>query len=273
MKVWLDGEILDAEEARISVRDHGLTVGDGVFETLKVHAGVPFAMRRHLSRLGESAGRLGLEAPHAADLRRAATELIAAHPPGDVGRLRITVTGGDGPPGTERGTSGPTVLMVVGPGSAWPASAALATVPWARNERSAIAGAKTISYAENVVALAYAKERGAAEALFLDTRGHLCEGAGSNLFVVLDDQLMTPALSTGCLAGVTRALVVEWSGAVESELPVAVLERASEVFITSSTRDVQPVGAVDGRSYRVAGPVTAAAIATFAARSGADPDP
>jgi branched-chain amino acid aminotransferase len=273
VKVWLDGAVLDAADARISVRDHGLTVGDGVFETMKVTAGVPFAITRHLTRLRDSAARLGLRAPDADDLRKAAEELIAAHQPAEVGRLRITVTGGDGPPGTERGTSGPTVLLVVGAGSTWPASAALATVPWARNERSAVAGAKTTSYAENVVALAYAKDRGAAEALFCDTRGNLCEGTGSNLFVVADGALLTPALSTGCLAGVTRGLVLEWSGAEEAELPVKVLDRASEVFITSSTRDVQPVHAVDGRTYAVHGRVTAEAVATFAARSGADPDP
>jgi branched-chain amino acid aminotransferase len=273
VKVWLDGSVLDADDARISVRDHGLTVGDGVFETMKVVDGVPFALTRHLTRLHESAARLGLAVPDDADLRKAADELLAAHDSGEVGRLRITLTGGDGPPGTERGTAAPTVLLVAGPGSHWPGSAALATVPWARNERSAVAGAKTTSYAENVVALAYAKRRGAAEALFLDTRDHLCEGTGSNIFLVLDGQLLTPALSTGCLAGVTRALVVEWSGAAEAELDVSVLDTATEVFITSSTRDVQAVHAVDSRTYAVDGPVTAAAVAAFAERSGADLDP
>ena len=272
MKVWLDGAILDADQARVSVRDHGLTVGDGVFETMKVTSGVPFAMSRHLVRLKDSAARLGLCVPDAASLRAAATELIAAHRPGEVGRLRITVTGGDGPAGTERGGADPTVLMVVGAGSARPASASLATVPWVRNERSAVAGAKTTSYAENVVALAHAKQRGAAEALFCDTRGNLCEGTGSNLFLVVDGTLVTPALSTGCLAGVTRALVIEWSGADEVELPLSVLDRATEVFITSSTRDVQPVHAVDTRAYAGPGPITAEAVETFTARSSADED-
>jgi branched-chain amino acid aminotransferase len=163
--------------------------------------------------------------------------------------------------------------MVVGPGKTWAGSAALATVPWRRNERSAVAGAKTTSYAENVVALAYAKEHGAEEALFLDTRGHLCEGTGSNVFVVVDGRLITPALSTGCLAGVTRGLVIEWSGAAEEELPEAVLDEADEVFITSSTRDVQAVHSVDARTYATPAPVTRAAIAMFEERAGADPDP
>ena len=230
-------------------------------------------LTRHLDRLAASAGRLGLAAPDDSSLHAAVDALLGAHAPGEVGRLRITVTGGDGPAGTERGDAGPTVLLVAGPGKTWAGSAALATVPWPRNERSAVSGAKTTSYAENVVALAYAKEHEAEEALFLDTRGHLCEGTGSNVFVVVDSQLLTPALSTGCLAGVTRGLVLEWTGATEAELPAGVLDAASEVFITSSTRDVQAVHAVDGRSYAVPGPVTSAAITAFAERSGADPDP
>ncbi len=273
MKVWLNGEVLDSDDATVSVRDHGLTVGDGVFETVKVVDGVPFALTRHLIRLRSSAGRLGLAAPDDEVLRRAIHELLDAHAPGEVGRLRVTVTGGEGPPGTERGTSGPTVLLVVGPVSAWPGSAALCTVPWARNERSAVAGAKTTSYAENVVALAHARARGAAEALFLDTRGYLCEGTGSNVFVVVGGRILTPALSTGCLAGVTRALVVEWSGAEEVELPESVLDQADEVFITSSTRDVQPVHAVDSRTYAVPGPETDLVAGTFARRSVAVTDP
>ncbi len=273
MKVWLDGSVLDADEARISVRDHGLTVGDGVFETMKVVDGVPFAFRRHLVRLQGSAGRLGLVPPAEDELRAAAAELIAAHARGEVGRLRITLTGGDGPPGTERGEGGPTVLMVTGPARHIDGPAVLATVPWVRNERSAVAGSKTTSYAENVVALAWARERGADEALFTDTRGNVCEGTGSNVFWVSGGRIFTPALSTGCLAGVTRGLVRLWSGAEEVEAPLLTLADAEEVFVTSSTRDVHAVRAVDGRTYPAPGPVTALAAAEFAKRSAEQPDP
>lgn len=273
MKVWLDGRVLNSDDARVSVRDHGLTVGDGVFETLKVVDGVPFAFARHLARLRSSVGQLGLTAPSEDDLRTAATELLAAHAPGEVGRLRITITGGDGPPGTERGTGGPTVLMVTGAARHIDGAAVLATVPWARNERSAVTGAKTTSYAENVVALAFARERGADEALFLDTRGRVSEGTGSNVFWVSGGVIRTPALSTGCLAGVTRGLVVEWCGVEEVEAPFASLAEAAEVFVTSSTRDVQAVRAVDGVSYPAPGPVTSEAAAIFAERSAKDVDP
>jgi len=273
VKVWLDGELLDEAAARISVRDHGLTVGDGVFETMKVVDGQPFALGRHLARLRTSGERLGLAVPDVELLKAGVKALIGAHRRGDVARLRITVTGGPGPAGTERGDSGPTVLIVGGPLKQWGGSAVVATAPWARNERSATAGAKTTSYAENVVALAWARRQGADEALFLDTRGNVSEGTGSNVFLVVDGTLATPALTTGCLAGVTRALVIHWCGAVEAELPASVLQHASEVFLTSSTRDVQPVGTVDGRGVAAPGPVTVAATAEFARRSAADLDP
>ncbi|CAM5577733.1 hypothetical protein SALBM311S_12258 [Streptomyces alboniger] len=111
----------------------------------------------------------------------------------------------------------------------WPDSTAVITVPWTRNERGAT-GLKTTSYAENVVALARARERGASEALFANTVGQLCEGTGSNVFVVLDGEIHTPPLASGCLAGITRAFTVEWTGAKETDLPLDVLERADEVL-------------------------------------------
>ena len=106
-----------------------------------------------------------------------------------------------------------------------------------------------------------------------DTRGRLCEGTGSNVFVVIDGRLITPTLDTGCLPGVTRALVLEWCDAAEEDMPFEALTSASEAFITSSTRDVQPVHRIDARSLTAPGPVTAAVMAEFARRSQADVDP
>lgn len=148
------------------------------------------------------------------------------------------------------------------------------TVPWTRNERGALTGLKTTSYAENVVALARAHEHGASEALFANTAGQLCEGTGSNVFVVLDGRLHTPPVASGCLAGITRALAVEWTGAQETELPFDVLERAEEIFLTSTLRDVQAVDRVDGRELTGGvGPVTAKAMRIFDERAGNDLDP
>ena len=146
-------------------------------------------------------------------------------------------------------------------------------MPWTRNERSAVAGLKTTSYAENVVALARAKEQGASEALFANTGGRLCEGTGCNVFVVLDGIVLTPPLACGCLAGITRGLVLEWCGPEETDLPLDVLERADEVFLTSTTRDVQAVHAVDERQLAAPGPVTARIAGEFARRAAADQEP
>lgn len=277
MRFWLSdaGGLVDQADARVSVLDHGFTVADGVFETLKVVGGTAFALTRHLERLQRSADALGLPQPDLHRVRSAVTETVEANAPllGDLARLRITYTAGSAPLGSDRGESGTTLVIAVSPMSPWPASTALITVPWPRNERSPLAGVKSTSYAENVLALARAHDRGAGEALMADTQGRLCEGTGSNVFVVLEGRLVTPTLATGCLAGVTRALVLEWSDAVEEDIDMEALSRAEEVFITSSTRDVQPVHRVDDRALPAPGPITAAVAAAFADRSGADRDP
>lgn len=273
MKVWVNGGLYEAEAATVSVLDHGLTVGDGIFETVKAVEGRPFALGRHLDRLTRSAAGLGLPEPDLDEVRRACAAVLEANPV-PLGRLRITYTGGLSPLGSDRGDAGPTLVVALGGSARRPDSTAVITVPWTRNERSALAGLKTTSYAENVVALARAHERGASEALFANTVGQLCEGTGSNVFVVVDGQLHTPPVASGCLAGITRALAVEWTGALETDLPFDVLESADEVFLTSTLRDVQAVHAVDGRGLSDApGPVTAKAMRIFEERAAENPEP
>lgn len=273
MKLWLDGGLQDIDTARVSVFDHGLTVGDGIFETVKAVDGRPFALTRHLDRLARSARGLGLPEPDADEVRRACAAVIDANPM-PLGRLRITYTGGHGPLGSDRGDQGPTLVVALGASDRRPDATAVVTVPWTRNERGALTGLKTTSYAENVVALARAREHGASEALFANTVGQLCEGTGSNVFVVLDGEIHTPPVASGCLAGITRALAVEWTGARETDLPLDVLKRADEVFLTSTLRDVQAVHRVDGRELPGApGPVTAKAMRVFDERAGDDLDP
>ncbi|PTM94629.1 aminotransferase class IV [Streptomyces sp. VMFN-G11Ma] len=273
MKIWLDGGLQDTESACVSVFDHGLTVGDGIFETVKAVQGRPFALTRHLDRLTRSARGLGLPDPDLDEVRRACAAVLEANPM-PYGRLRITYTGGHGPLGSDRGEHGPTLVVALGEATRRPDSTVVITVPWTRNERGALTGLKTTSYAENVVALARAHQHGASEALFANTVGQLCEGTGSNVFVVLDGEIHTPPVASGCLAGITRALVVEWTGAKETDLPLDVLERADEVFLTSSLRDIQAVHRVDGRELPgTPGPVTAKAVRVFDERSAADLDP
>jgi branched-chain amino acid aminotransferase len=283
MVVWIDGKLFGPEDAVVSVFDHGFTVGDGVFETAKVVAGVPVALTRHLDRLARSAAALGLLPVDEGAVGDGVDAVLGAHHVPDPGRLRITYTGGVGPLGSDRGDAGPTLVVAVAPMRAWPPTAAAVTVPWVRNERSAVTGVKTTSYAENVVALAYAHERGASEAIFGNTNGSLCEGTGSNVFAVYGDQVVTPPLSAGCLAGITRELLLEWAaesmpaGATsmdEANLPTGALAAADEVFLTSATRDIQPLHSLDGRPLPGAdGPVARACLDLFTSRITTTPDP
>ncbi|MCX5413815.1 aminotransferase class IV [Streptomyces sp. NBC_00059] len=273
MRIWVNGGLRDADDARLSVLDHGLTVGDGVFETVRVAGARPFALTRHLDRLTRSARGLGLADPDHDEVRRAVAAVVEANPM-ELGRLRITYTGGLSPLGSDRGDAGPSLVVALGEAARRPDSTAVVTVPWTRNERGAVTGLKTTSYAENVIALARAHEQGASEALFANTVGQLCEGTGSNVFVVLDGRVHTPPVTSGCLAGITRALAVDWTGAQETDLPLDVLERADEIFLTSTLRDIQAVHRVDGRQLPGApGPVTAKAMRVFDERSADDLDP
>ncbi len=277
MRVWVGDRLLDDPGTpAVSVLDHGLTVGDGVFETAKAAQGRPFALTRHLDRLSVSARGLGLPEPDH-DLIRTAVSTVLDGAQDPVVRVRITWTAGPAPLGSDRGDpadyAGPTLVVVASDGVRRADSVAIATVPWPRNERSAVAGLKTTSYAENVVALAEAHRRGASEAIFANTRGELCEGTGCNVFYVLDGQVLTPTLESGCLAGITRALVIEWCDVVETDAPLEVLKRADEVFLAGTTRDVQPVHRVDDRDMGAAGPLTQQVAETFTRRAGEDDDP
>lgn len=270
---WVDGDLVAPGQAVVSAFDHGVTVGDGVFETLRVVRGAPFALRRHLDRLAASAAGLGLATPARTVLEEAVTKVVGVAGLADA-RLRITLTGGPAPLGSGRGTARPTMIVAVAPLEPSPPTAEVAVAPWPRNERSAVVGIKTTSYAENVVALAHAHRAGAGEAIFANTMGELCEGTGSNVVVGAGGRLLTPPLSSGCLAGVTRALVMEHCDVAESVLPLSALAEADEAFLASTTRDIQPIAAVDGHPLPGApGPLTTAAMATFAALVARDLDP
>jgi branched-chain amino acid aminotransferase len=278
MKLWVNGRLDDLSELRISPLDHGLLVGDGVFETLRVYGGVPFAWRRHHERLVYSAQGIGLDVPGSDVLRAAADAVLEANGLLEA-RVRITVTGGESPLGSERGDAPTTVIVAASELAPRTPDAEVVTVPWARNERGAIAGLKTISYAENVRALAFALDHDATEAIFLNTRGELCEATGSNVFTVVAGTVRTPPADSGCLLGVTRALVVELCAELELAieeiaLPHDALANADEAFLTSTTREVQPIAAVDGNALPAApGPVTERLAAAFTDLIARSPDP
>ena len=278
MTAWIDGHLVPLAEAKVSVLDHGLVVGDGVFETMRVYGGVPFAWTRHLARLRLSAEGLGLELPDVDSLRDAAGAVLAADGLTEA-RLRITVTGGIAPPGSGRGEGPPTAFIVAFPLEPAAPTVDVVIAPWTRNENSAVAGLKTISYAANVRALAYAREKGAGEALFANTQGNLCEATGSNVFFAHDGGLVTPPASAGCLLGVTRALLLELgerSGIAidERDEPIDALLPSDEAFLSSSTREVQPIASIDGaRLPSVGGPLSTTLAAAFRDLVARDLDP
>lgn len=276
-RVWVNGRLTAPDEPAIAALDHGVSVGDGAFETAKVDHGRVFAATRHARRLDRTLAGLGLPPADHDYIAEGVEAVLSAGPEIEFGRLRYSVTGGPGPLGSDRDDSPLTYIVTAAEQPRPPASASVAVVPWVRNERSAVAGLKTTSYAENVVALAYAKERGAIEAVFGNTRGELCECTGSNVFVVVDGVVLTPPLESGCLAGITREVTIEWCredgmDVREQTLPLEVLREADEVFITSSTKDVLPIHGVDDRRLEP-GPVTTRAAEVFARFSAERMDP
>lgn len=273
LKVWVDGTLYDQpENARIGALDSGVVVGNGVFEALKVTALGPFAVRRHLERLSRSARTLAMPAPDHGLLREGIAAVLDGRTFAE-GKIRITYTAGAGPLGSQAAFGPPTVVVAADSRVLSPEVANVVTAPWSRNERGALAGVKSTSYAENVRTLAYATDRGASEALLLNTAGHVCEGTGSNLFCVFGSDIVTPPLSSGPLAGITRDLLLKWCDIREADLTLAEALTADEVFLTSSLRDVQAVQRWDSLDLAAPGPVTIEVASTFAEHSMHDLEP
>ncbi|WP_374929392.1 aminotransferase class IV [Kytococcus sedentarius] len=247
--VWVNGQLVPADQAAILPIDHGITVGDGVFETAEVRHGVVFARTRHHDRMDRSLAGIGLAPLDRARLDEGIDAVLAVseergHPP--LARLRYTVTGGRGPLGSGRYETEPTYIVALAADPGMEGDTTVAVGPWRRNLFSTVTGLKTTSYAENAVMLLAASRVGATECLFATSEGDLCEGTGSNTFVVTDGVLRTPGLDRGPLAGVTRGLVIEWARAAgievrEEQVPMADLATAEEIFVTSSIRSIQPV--------------------------------
>lgn len=259
--VWLNGELQSADQARIAPFDRGFTVGCAVFETLRASRGQALAVTRHWRRLVGSCRILGIRPPTRILFAKSVQRTLEANQLREA-RVRFTITAGDASSPSPLHSGSPTILVHAVPVPSYTKAEAVITAPWFRNERSAITGAKCASYAENMVALAHAHARGAGEIIFRNTRGELCEGATTNLFVIQRGKVRTPPLESGCLPGVTRQLVLEVCrrnkiSCTEVPLHPEALTEAEEAFLTSSLRRVQPIAFVDGqRLPKSPGPIT-----------------
>ncbi len=264
---WVNGLPANPDAPALSVSDRGFTLADGCFETMRAYRGVIFCLGAHLERLSVTAARLGIPVPpHLEQTVAAAVRALrAARADASV---RLTVSRGAGPGVAAPSGVVPTTVLLIG--QLPPVPAALATMGLTariasgrRNERAPSAGLKTLSYTDNVLALTEARARGADDALFLDTAGHLCEGTSSNLFLVTGGIVRTPPRSCGILPGITRQTVLgilESLGiaAEETPIPPGELDAADEVFLTSSLREIAPVTRIGDRPVGSGrpGPVT-----------------
>ncbi|MFK7909796.1 MAG: aminotransferase class IV [Akkermansiaceae bacterium] len=247
-EVWHNGRMVAYDQLRLSAFDLGLANGLGVFETMVAYDGNAVMFREHYRRLSNAVLQMKLKVPSADKLGAAIQETLCANGLQDQrGRVRITVLTGDRPLGAKNYSRfvDDHVIVSATEQQAPKASAKLVLSGAVVNERSATAGIKCTSYADNVLAYRQAMKDGADEAVMLNTRGQLCECSMSNIFLVSDGELHTPSLASGCLLGVTRGEVIRLamnSGIQvhERELTENELSQADEIFITSSAREVQP---------------------------------
>lgn len=259
--LWCNGQWLDAWDFPAAPTDRGLMHGLGLFETMLAVHGKPVFAERHLERLLESCSRLGWK-PAVPDLDGTISELISVN---DLGsgraRIRLAVSAGSGRVqdlslGTDH------LVWITATAAAEPPATTCANLStWRRNEHSALAGLKSASYAENLIALEQADRLGFEETVFLNTSGNVCEAATSNVFLVHDGVLRTPSLASGCLPGITRAVVIDLAAGLgipceEADLEAPALDEADEIFLTSSIRGVMGLSRFGGRCLPP-GPVTA----------------
>jgi branched-chain amino acid aminotransferase len=230
--VSIDGEIVPTSEGRIPVADDGLLRGDGVFEMIRVYGGRPFALDEHLDRIERSAEAIELPVDRAI-VEREVDALLETFAGGDAA-LRIVLTRGG------------RRIALIEPLPEWPESIRVATVTYSPTE--ILTGVKSTSYAANMQATRIAAARGADEAILVRPDGVVLEAPTSAVFWVSDGgRLRTPALEVGILDSITRDRIVADLDVEEGEWLVGDLERAQEAFLASTTREVHPISAIDGR--------------------------
>ncbi len=270
MKVWIDGRIVGQEEARISVTDHGLLYGDGVFEGMRAYSGRMFRLEDHLRRLELSARAIGLDLPGRDRLREVVLATVAATGAADA-YVRLVATRGEGPLGLDPTTCRGTRIFCIADSvelfsvEKTAGGIALVTVSLRRPAPDALdPRVKSLNYLNNVLAKLEARRRGADDAILLNGRGDVAEASAANVFVVRNGRLMTPPATDGALEGITRATVLDLAPTLGIEAGERTLGRidllgADEVFLTGSGARIVPVRSLDSQPIgeSVPGPITA----------------
>ncbi|MBX3451113.1 MAG: branched-chain-amino-acid transaminase [Planctomycetaceae bacterium] len=259
LKIFLGDRLVDEADAKISVFDHGLLYGDGVFEGIRVYSGKVFLHEDHLQRLYESARAIRLEIPLSLDaLRKAVEETVAANSISD-GYIRLVVTRGAGSLGLDiRRTANPQVIIIADRISLYPAETytkgmALVTASTIRNHPAALSPRiKSLNYLNNILARIEGTDAGMVEALMLNHRGEVAECTGDNIFIIKNGVVKTPPPDAGILEGITRNAVMRLAIEAGYEMREFVMTRhdiytADECFLTGTAAEVVPVVSLDGR--------------------------
>ena len=252
MTSWLNGRLLPADDARIDPADRGYTLGDGVFETVRLAGGQPAQLHRHLRRLRQGAAVLEIPLPWSDAALAAAFVATAAANGTQDGVARLTLSRGPAPRGVlPPASQHPTVLITAGamPASAQEVRAILCTVT-RRNEASPLSRIKSLNYLDGVLARMEASRRNADDALLLNTRGMLAEASAANLVVLSGGRLMTPPVADGVLPGIVRELLIERCGMIETTLRPEMLFQAEAVLLSSSL-GLRSVTALDEQALGV----------------------
>ncbi len=248
----VDGQVMLASSATIPATDHGLLRGDGAFEVVRVYDGRTFALEEHLKRLERSASQPAPGGRSRRHPHRCQRLLSHAGAGPDHELLRIVVTRGG------------RRLLLTEPLPDVPDRARLGTITYAPTR--VLDGVKSLSYGANMLASRMARERGYDEALLVSPHGRVLEAPTSSIFWVTDGAVMTPPLSDHILASITRRVVIDQSGASERACTLEDLAGADEAFLASTVREVQPVAAIDDRSFSSVGPVSERLAGELAAR-------
>lgn len=270
MKIYIDGEFYDRREARISVFDHGLLYGDGVFEGIRIYHGKVFKLREHIERLYRSAKTILLDMPmRQVEMEDAVLEAVRVNAKID-GYIRLIVTRGEGPLGIDPAhCAKPTVIIIVGdiqlyPSEYYEKGIAVVTAASRRMPSDSLdPRVKSLNYLNNIMAKIEARQAGCFEAILLNHEGYVTECSADNILIVKDGSLLAPAPHHGALDGITMRTVMDIAASLGITVLATALTRydlynAEECFISGTGAEIMPVTRIDGRliGAGVPGPVT-----------------